>query len=652
MKKKHHEYNVISGKIRKRYIPAVILIVVLVFIRQTAIEYQLNHDKSMATVINIAGNQRMLSQKITKDALEIYSLAVAKDDLTVIIADLKDAIEIWEQSGTDLQNGNPQKGIPGNNSYAVSKFFSDIEDSQKIILNASNDIIYAVESENYSIELLKEKVELIKDNEGSFLNGMNNIVVQYSVEYTESLRYLDNLEFLLFVLILGLILFEVLFIFIPTEKHLNNAFVDVNEAKENILRLFKTIHGPLFLIEEENFEIILDNEDGELLIEKYSDPEHRMDFSKLIDNMSLEGPIVVDKIRSEEKLLNYELIIDKTELKKYYILSTAQGEYNGNKVILISFSDITYQKQVEETIRKRAFRDELTGLYNRHFMDEIVDEEIQRSERYNFPTSVFIMDLDHFKNVNDRWGHPVGDLVLKKTAQIASENIRISDFLIRLGGEEFLLIMPHTNLRDGVMVAEKIRSILEDYVHSIAGTVTASFGVAQRKRKESFQELYQRADAALYRAKNEGRNCVVADQEQILMSQPELHFNWRDQWNSGNTQIDEQHQQIIETANSLINLSTSNLESEEIMECIDSLLSHISHHFETEEDILKNIGYTDSIRHAMAHKALIQKAAELKISYLNGDTKLSSFFSFVIDEVVVGHMLDLDTRFFPFLEKK
>ena len=91
-------------------------------------------------------------------------------------------------------------------------------------------------------------------------------------------------------------------------------------------------------------------------------------------------------------------------------------------------------------MRSLTVRDQLTGLYNRHFLDEIIEEEMQRANRYNFDLSVLILDLDFFKKINDTYGHPVGDIILKETADLASNSyLRRSDFLIRLGGEEFFI---------------------------------------------------------------------------------------------------------------------------------------------------------------------------------------------------------------------
>ena len=192
--------------------------------------------------------------------------------------------------------------------------------------------------------------------------------------------------------------------------------------------------------------------------------------------------------------------------------------FHKKAAILIGLFDITIQKQAEEEFKNKAITDELTGLYNRRFLDERINEEIQHSDLYNEPISMIILDLDHFKHINDTWGHPVGDEVLKQTAKIASSIIRKSDVLFRLGGEEFLVLMPQTTTNDALVVAENIRETLDKNSDPIAGKITASFGVAEKMKSESFNSFYKRVDKALYHAKEGGRNRVVSsdDKEKFI----------------------------------------------------------------------------------------------------------------------------------------
>lgn len=167
--------------------------------------------------------------------------------------------------------------------------------------------------------------------------------------------------------------------------------------------------------------------------------------------------------------------------------------------------DITDKKRAEEL----AITDRLTGLYNRLKLDEVLNYEIAQTRRYETPLSIIIIDIDHFKSVNDTYGHQTGDMVLKEAAQILRSCSRASDTSGRWGGEEFLIILPNTNLSGALEAAEKIRTAIENHSFSVVGQKTASFGVSEVLANENEDSFIERADQALYRAKTGGRNQVV-----------------------------------------------------------------------------------------------------------------------------------------------
>jgi diguanylate cyclase (GGDEF)-like protein/PAS domain S-box-containing protein len=170
--------------------------------------------------------------------------------------------------------------------------------------------------------------------------------------------------------------------------------------------------------------------------------------------------------------------------------------------------DITERKLAEEELKRLASTDKLTGAYNRTKFKEIMGREIERVKRYNQPLSIIIFDIDHFKEVNDRYGHGAGDHVLKTIADIVRENIRKIDYFIRWGGEEFMIISSETSLKEAYALAERIREIIENYMFEDVGKATASFGVSEFKEDDTEDSLIKRADDAMYEAKKKGRNRV------------------------------------------------------------------------------------------------------------------------------------------------
>jgi diguanylate cyclase len=171
-------------------------------------------------------------------------------------------------------------------------------------------------------------------------------------------------------------------------------------------------------------------------------------------------------------------------------------------------------QQKQRELERLTRQDGLTGLFNRNTFTELSRSELARAQRQGSATTIVLLDLDHFKRVNDTWGHPAGDAVLRHVATLANTTVRSTDLVGRLGGEEFIVLLPNTSIDLGRRIAEKIRQRLEASVVIWEGNripVTASFGVSSTtaEDKRDFDHLYTEADKALYLAKQRGRNRVV-----------------------------------------------------------------------------------------------------------------------------------------------
>ncbi|WP_241667472.1 sensor domain-containing diguanylate cyclase [Pseudodesulfovibrio senegalensis] len=169
-------------------------------------------------------------------------------------------------------------------------------------------------------------------------------------------------------------------------------------------------------------------------------------------------------------------------------------------------------------VKLRADHDALTRIYNRHTFDERLVHELKRGQRYGHDLSLLMVDLDHFKEVNDTYGHQAGDIVLREMGNILNSSIRATDLAARYGGEEFVVLLPHTTEADAHMLAERIRKRLADTNFSFNGhqfSITASIGVASVETGclNREQDLVLKADEALYQAKNNGRNMVVISRQ-------------------------------------------------------------------------------------------------------------------------------------------
>ena len=215
----------------------------------------------------------------------------------------------------------------------------------------------------------------------------------------------------------------------------------------------------------------------------------------------------------------------------YEVNSRAIKDDNGNSINLVSIiRDVTQKVILEEVLeaREKQYKelakelelknislservsiDNLTGIKNRYYFDERIKEEVDLAKRQKASFSLLLFDLDHFKLVNDNFGHDVGDKVLKRVTDAVSKIIRSYDIFARWGGEEFVVLMPNTTEAEAVPAAEKIRKTVEDISHPDIEKITISIGIAIWEADDDVDQIFVKADKALYTAKNQGRNRVM-----------------------------------------------------------------------------------------------------------------------------------------------
>ena len=219
-------------------------------------------------------------------------------------------------------------------------------------------------------------------------------------------------------------------------------------------------------------------------------------------NRVLGHYIVVDLKSTNGTFVNDQRV-ERAELKDGDLLRTGKT--------VLKYLENNLELEYMQHILSLASVDSLTGLYNKRHFDEVFGKEVARAEQTRTPCSLIVLDIDHFKRINDTFGHPAGDAVLKHVAYVVKSQIRQGDTVCRVGGEEFALVLPQTPHLLALQAAEVIRSAAERSVCEVAGTpipATLSLGVAELAIGEIPEQLYQRADERLYAAKHSGRNRV------------------------------------------------------------------------------------------------------------------------------------------------
>lgn len=230
-----------------------------------------------------------------------------------------------------------------------------------------------------------------------------------------------------------------------------------------------------------------------------------------------------EPVESDERVLKHGEIIEEKEVvtikstgEQRVFLSSKQPIYNVNKIIigvLCVSKDITQMYFTQKQLEVEATTDSLTGLFNRRFLFSLAEKYLSESIRYSKPLSLIMLDIDLFKEINDKYGHPIGDSIIQFVAYTTKSLLRKEDVIARVGGEEYLVLLPNTNAQAASLIAEKIRSHIDkqyvtgDWLGKIYPKI--SLGVSSYEQGDTkFDQIYVRADKALYQAKLTGRNRI------------------------------------------------------------------------------------------------------------------------------------------------
>lgn len=285
---------------------------------------------------------------------------------------------------------------------------------------------------------------------------------------------------------------------------------EIVEFQKNMLVVVDNTGKPLFA--NKSFMKLLHVNDFEELLEKHSDlssifveneeyfyPEHYDNGKLWMENISV--------LEANQRIV---MLLDlQTFLPKTYLVNIHFNESSSHWICTFSeFTQIAIEKKM---FKDKAYTDDLTQIANRAKFNLDYENCLERLHTIpNVTCSLVMFDIDHFKKLNDKYGHDVGDDVLKKLANLVNMNVRQNDIFARWGGEEFMILLQDTNKENAIKAANHLRKVIDDYIFHDSENVTCSFGVTQLLPEDQGSTAIKRVDKALYESKNNGRNIVTA----------------------------------------------------------------------------------------------------------------------------------------------
>jgi diguanylate cyclase (GGDEF)-like protein/PAS domain S-box-containing protein len=359
----------------------------------------------------------------------------------------------------------------------VLKLKSSIEKS--LFMNGYLSYGLQNELESFTIKLANELVETysqIQGNKENYKNEQNNLLSEYkkAVDLSNIVSKTNPKGIITYV---------------------NDKFCEISGYKRNEL-----IGKPHNIIRHPDME-------REAFKDLWDTIKNKKPWQGVVTNMKKDGlKYIVDT--NIIPILDVDGDVVEYIAVRHDITELEETKRQLKKINTIMKTKVDELYSVTTSLEEQASVDSLTGIYNRNKFEDLFTEQLKKSKKDDIALSLIIFDIDHFKEINDTYGHQAGDIVLQELVSLISKNIKISDVFARWGGEEFVILLPETTLDGSFLFAEKLRKLIQANNFSAISKLTTSFGVGELHQDENKTTFFEKVDKALYMAKNNGRNRV------------------------------------------------------------------------------------------------------------------------------------------------
>ncbi len=403
-----------------------------------------------------------------KSIQEGYVRALQRYGKEVFVAnDGKEGLALYQKHNPDIIVSDIK--MPNMNGIEMAKRIKEINPDQPLIFTTAHS------ESDYTIQALELQVE------GYLLKPVDKSILKSKIETISKALYLER-ENQKQKIVLEHLLSDSSSMIIVSD------FETISFASESFLNFFHLSQIADFEKKYQSFlEIFVNDED-------FLSASSKEDFLHNYEKRS-EEQRVVSLITEDMNTKTFTLHLEPITIEK-------------KKQYLFNLTDVSQLQASKKRFQQQALIDGLTGIYNRNKFEEVFSYEFELFKRYGDIFSIAILDIDHFKIFNDRFGHLIGDEMLIALAQTINSSIRSTDFFARWGGEEFVILMPKTHLEEAYTACSQLRKKVHGINHEVAGGITSSFGVTQVREGDTTDALFSRCDKALYKAKDNGRDRV------------------------------------------------------------------------------------------------------------------------------------------------
>ncbi len=535
--------------LRLRYICGLSAIALLVTASWMSLQQVVAEQETFNRIINVAGHQGGNAERIALFTLAL-SVADNEDDFVEHRAQLGRTINTMRRQHAMLVNGDEDAGIRRIMTPMLELIYFDPGSGLDAAVDRFLGHAQTVYATPYG-ELTQQNASFVfvmQYGPHVLKNLFDAAVTEYEAEGHRAVQRIKDWEFWVWITALCALVIEAVLIFRPLERRVAQALGDLRWKNQELERTIEQMTQARqdLRASEDRFREMAENVPGVMfrLVE-------RKDGQRFYEYVSPSAAefcgVAPERIRQDWRAMN--LHPDDIEnfqrsiraahesgsewsfegrvvapdgnqrwwksVSKPVVRDDAQTVYNGVMI------DITNEKEMEEELRRLATTDPLTGAFNRRHFMVLADEEVSRATRHGRPISVLMLDIDHFKKINDTYGHAAGDEALKRTVDTVQSQLRGSDVLGRFGGEEFAVLIPETDTEGAMALAERIRCAVECITVVWEGqtfSFTTSVGVATLHGDYDVEEAFNHADQALYEAKSSGRNRVISADAPGLMA--------------------------------------------------------------------------------------------------------------------------------------